>query len=324
VLKDGTLTISGRGPMPNYSIGGSPWTHRIRGGDPNITSIIIKEGVTAIGDNAFTDCMNVISVSIPLSVTYIGEGAFRGCEKIISIIIPDNVSTIGNSAFEDCKGLTSVTLGKKIETIGYSAFRGCDNIRSGTSTDPVKEGKRGNLSWIIKDGILILSGVGTMPDYKSYQAPWTRHIFEISSIIINDGFTAIGNSAFYGCQNAVSVSIPDSVKSIGDSAFSNCTQLSTIMLPAGLTGLGDGAFMQCTNLFEIISLNPNPAVRKEIKKRDSYRNEDGIWVVVFSLDQEPFNEENFFSATLFVPKESIQVYSDAPMWRKFKNIQPLP
>jgi hypothetical protein len=324
VLKDGTLTISGRGPMPDYRPYNSPWTHQIRGGDPTITSIIIKKGVTTIGDNAFTDCLNVISVSIPPSVSRIGKNAFGGCEKITSIIIPDSVHAIGESAFYNCKGLTSVTLGKSVESIGLGAFDGCDSIRSGASTDPVKEGKRGNFSWILKDGILSISGNGEMPDYESYQTPWTRHIFGISSIIINDGVSAIGNSAFYGCQNVVSVSIPDSVNRIGSYAFNNCTQLSSITLPPGLVELGDKAFMGCPNLLEIKSLNPTPIVRREITREDSYLDEDGIWVFVLSLDEEPFDEETFNNTALYVPGQSIQEYSKAPMWKNFKTIRPLP
>jgi hypothetical protein len=338
--------------MPDYRSYESPWTHQVRGGDPTITSIIIKEGVTTIGNYAFTDCLNVVSVSIPLSVVRIGENAFSGCEKITSIIIPDNVSTIGDYAFGGCKGLLNVTLGKSVESIGRYAFNGCDNIRSGASTDPVKEGKRGNLSWILKDGILSISGNGAMPDYEPYRYPWIRHIFEISSILINNGVTHIGNSAFYGCQNAVSVSIPDSVNHIGANVFYNCTQLSTITLPPGLAELGDEAFMGCPNLLEIKSLNPIPVARREIVKSDnriineddereivivkigpvqetSVRREirksgsDDVPVARLYLYQEPFDEENFNSAALYVPEKSIKAYSEAPMWKKFKNIQPL-
>jgi hypothetical protein len=299
VLKDGTLTISGWGAMPNYK-SASPWSDY-----PDVSSVIIGEGVTTIGGNAFNEY-----------------------NKITSIIIPDTVVSIGRKAFENCKGLTSVTLGKSLESIDASAFDGCDNIRSGASTDPVKDGKTGPLSWRINDGILFISGNGAMPNYKTYQTPWIRHIFEISSIVINDGVTTIGENAFYGCQNMVSVSIPDSVIEIGSHAFNKCRQLSTITLPSGLMELGYGVFMGCDNLLLINNLNQIP-LRRKIVTGASHTDEqkeliEHLVTVLMEADSPTFHERTYNSGTLYVPKQSIRAYSEALVWKNFKNIQPLP
>jgi len=163
-LKDGTLTISGQGAMPNYDSNGGPWG--LSGSE--ITSIIINEGVINIGNSAFTDdhqyismiYHNVIYVSIPSSVTNIGENAFKGCssltiitipegvinigksafencDSLISIDIPDNVINIGRNAFKGCHNLLSVSLGKKVLVIGIDAFHGCYNLAEVTSSNPI-------------------------------------------------------------------------------------------------------------------------------------------------------------------------------------------
>ena len=83
-LKNGTLTISGSGEMFDYAWNidddhseyvDAPWyTER-----ENITRIVVEEGVTTIGANAFADCVNVTDVAIANSVTHIEKNAFEGC-----------------------------------------------------------------------------------------------------------------------------------------------------------------------------------------------------------------------------------------------------
>ena len=71
---NGVLTISGKGKMNDYSFDNrSPWYKY------DIKRIIIGDGVTTIGEFAFTNCSTLTSVTIPNSVTEIGEFAFRGC-----------------------------------------------------------------------------------------------------------------------------------------------------------------------------------------------------------------------------------------------------
>ena len=45
----------------------------------DLTSVIIPDGITEIGDWAFSYCTGLMSVIIPDSVTKIGNGAFSNC-----------------------------------------------------------------------------------------------------------------------------------------------------------------------------------------------------------------------------------------------------
>ena len=94
---DGVLTISGTGDMTNAW----PFSPLFEGYSNQIEKVIIQDGVTSIGDYAFSGCYNLNDISIPESVIYIGEGAFNRCynlhnETIISvrgiISIPDDIT----------------------------------------------------------------------------------------------------------------------------------------------------------------------------------------------------------------------------------------
>ena len=122
----GTLTIQGTGEMKNYNFTLTPW----RSYRSDILVVIIKDGVTSIGNSAFFDCSALSYVSIPNSVTSIGANAFLGCTSLTAVEISDNVTSIGNSAFRDCTGLTSVTIGSGVKKIGNYAFSSGVNLSS--------------------------------------------------------------------------------------------------------------------------------------------------------------------------------------------------
>ena len=105
-LTDGVLTISGTGAMPD---GERPWGSPA--GNYGIKSIVIKEGVTRIGNNAFRRNWSLGSVTIPNTVTSIGDYAFENCSAMKEITIPDSVTSIGSNAFSQCFSLGKVTIG---------------------------------------------------------------------------------------------------------------------------------------------------------------------------------------------------------------------
>ena len=121
---DGVLTISGKGKMNDYI--SSPWL------DSGVKRIILGDGVTIIGNSAFSGCSSLTSVTISNSVTTIRGYAFSGCISLTSVTIPNSVTTIEQSAFGGCTSLTSVTIPNSVTTIEQSAFRGCSSLTSVT------------------------------------------------------------------------------------------------------------------------------------------------------------------------------------------------
>ena len=103
----------------------------------SLTNIVIPNSVTSIGDNAFEYCFSLSNLIIPDGVTSIGDGAFVGCTSLSSVVIPDSVSCIGNNAFWGCESLTDIVIPNSVTSIGESAFYGCSSLTEVVIPDSV-------------------------------------------------------------------------------------------------------------------------------------------------------------------------------------------
>lgn len=99
-LKNGVLTIKGKGKMPKSMK---------FNGNTKIKKVIIKKGVTSISDKAFKSCKKLKNVSISNTVKNIGKYSFYGT-SIEKIRIPRSVETIGAGSLCNCESLTTVTM----------------------------------------------------------------------------------------------------------------------------------------------------------------------------------------------------------------------
>lgn len=120
----GVLTISGSGPMDDFSSGSAPW-YPMRG---DIQSIQVGGGVTHIGAYAFLDCLGVASVQLADSVASIGDSAFAACGTSgLRITLPRGLTTVGRNAFLGCN-MGSVTIPTGVSAIEESAFSRCVSL----------------------------------------------------------------------------------------------------------------------------------------------------------------------------------------------------
>ena len=249
--------------------------YQVFGGCSSLTDVTLPSSLTTISWGAFSECSSLANISIPTSVTEIGHYAFDICTSLESITIPEGVTSIGEYTFKDCSSLTSITSfipAENLFAINSNAFQGVDNdactlyVPAGTketyaATEGWNElanivqlpyGKCGdNATWEFADGVLTISGTGAMYDYAGNDTPWNAYRFsEIKNVVVNEGITRIGDSAFRGFEVAESVLLPESLTSIGNRAFSG-NALREITMPNSLTIIEDYAFYMCTNLESI-------------------------------------------------------------------------
>lgn len=108
-----------------------------------------------------------------------------------------------------------------------------------------------SLTWLLTcDSILIVSGNGSIPNYTA--SPWYNNRREIKHIIISDGVTGIGNYAFKGLENVVSISLANSVLTIGEKSFENCKRMSSVEIPQNVTSVGYRSFGSCNALTSVV------------------------------------------------------------------------
>lgn len=260
---DGVLEISGTGEMYDFYINDymgqdgtvnppAPW-HDYK---KEITSLIIQDGVTAIGTASFYDCYNLEAITLadsitsigdyafyevdweiafPESLLYIGECAFQANNVIEELIVPEGVISIGYGAFRDCYNLTSVSIPSTVTYIGDAA------LSNATATSVLKEISVSpeNENYFSDDGILY-----NLEPYELLQYPIGRYPSEYS---VPDGVAAIGAEAFGHCSSLEKVTLPESLKEIRDGAFSVCS-LSEIVIPNSVERIGVYAFNFNTSL----------------------------------------------------------------------------
>lgn len=183
---EGTLTISGTGPM--YDWDGSeyvaPWSFYY------VSSVKIENGVTTIGAYAFYSCLSLNSVTIPSSVTTIKDAAFLYCMTLNSVTFSNGLTRIGDAAFSGCQ-LTSVSLPDSLTDIGNVAFLYCTKVTS-----------------VSLPAELVNIGSGAF-----------SYCSNIASVRIPNHVNTIGEMAFYACDGMNYAIIPRSVQTIEQKAF---------------------------------------------------------------------------------------------------------
>ena len=191
---DGTLSITGKGSMQNFTEGNmAPW-YKDR---EKIISVTIKKGITNIGDLAFYGCTSLQSISLPETVAKIGDMAFAGCTNLARVSLQEGLKSIGANAFSRCESLHTVRLPDGLLNIGYQAFYRCSSlstIRIPSTTTNLSESIFAYCDNLMQ--VVIESPIAKLPE-------WT----------------------FYGCTSLTSVSLPSSIQNIGEYAFHDCDSL---------------------------------------------------------------------------------------------------
>ena len=253
----------------------------------------IPSSLVSLGDNAFHGCSGITGTLVfPAAMENISTNVFAGCSGIEEIVLPRGVLTIGAGAFNNCSGVQRLWLTNSIQSIGANAFNGMKSLKkvyfSGTilewetgiqwadkgyqigvaitTNEETASGSCGEaLTWSLNSaGDLTVSGTGDMADFTATGAPWAEYRDQVKLVIVGQGVTSIGSSAFQDCKNLKTVSLPGSLTALGKNAFLRCGELTNVKLPASLKSVGTDSFTGCEKL-ELLDLTGVPDEIMELR-----------------------------------------------------------
>ena len=242
-------------------------------GCSGLTHLVIPGSVKTVGSYAFRNCSALVSVTMEKGVEVLGEYAFFSCTALPAIELPASIKTLGNYAFGYCSKLKTVTFRGDAPSIGSYTFynvtaaaRYCQGNTTWTTSNRKSYGgsltweayvPEGNvcgsdLTWTLENGVLTISGTGSMFNYtRDAAAPWNSNALEITKIVMEEGATTIGEYAFYKLTGVTEAVIPSTVTTIGRYAFSGCSAMTEVEIPEQVTTLNYGTFSGCSSLTDI-------------------------------------------------------------------------
>lgn len=222
------------------------WSSRGGSRYVNLTSVIIPDTITEIGDEAFKDCGPLISVTLSSTVKKIGNGVFSGCSNLTNISLPESLETLGNQVFYGCKKLSSITtIPSHVTSFGEKIF-----ASSGLTTYTVPSSMTVIPSGEFEEckNLTSITIPNTVTSIGSYAFKGSG----ITSIIIPDNVRDISVGLFYNCENLTNVVLPNNLVTIEDYAFFACSSLKSITIPRSVTSIGMRAFSYCRQLTSIV------------------------------------------------------------------------
>lgn len=264
--ESGVLTLHSWYEVPNFHEDDvQPWY--VHTGD--ITSLVVEEGVKALGDLTISNCSTLKSVSLPDGLKTIGRKAFYGCTSLEEIELPASVTVLGQEAFSGCTALKEVTLNNGLKEIKGRTFENCTALESITVPASVTDiyPNAFNSCTALKEVVLSegLKNIGsnafencsaleeisfpeTLTAIKAYAF---KNCSSLKEIIVPDSVTSIEDNVFDSCSSLEKAVLPNGLKILPGMIFANCESLKDVRLPDGLTTVGGYAFKNCTSLKEV-------------------------------------------------------------------------
>ena len=208
LYKDGTLYIKGTGAMQDYNWNYNETTKIVTTGAPwhdshsaSVKKLVVEDGITSIGNDAFSDCESLVSAELAEGITSIGDGTFTACRDLEKINIPNSVTSIGYDAFDSCWTLPSLELPSGLSKLESSAV----------SFTAIKE-------LTVPHGVKVVD---------SYLAAYNDNL---TTVTLEEGVEEIWHRAFWRCEKLNNITIPRSVKKIEGEAFLECTSLKSVTI----------------------------------------------------------------------------------------------
>lgn len=205
-------------------------------GNSELKTVVIADGVKAIGEQSFGGCSGIQTAVMPVSaIPYIPQGSLKNV-KITS------GREIANEAFYGCSTLTVLEIAVTVRRVGADAFTGCDGIEDiKVSTLVVPHIPKANLK---KAVVLSVKDSGEkLPDGTFAGCS--------KLVSVTTDVKTIGKNAFADCIALPSIALSKNTEVIGESAFKNCASLTGISIKVSLKSIGKQAFYGCESLTDV-------------------------------------------------------------------------
>lgn len=232
-----------------------------------VKELIIPDGATTISCGAFYGYKTLTKVILPVSISNIDAYAFYNCTSLMSINIPSSVDNIGNQAFSGCYKLIEVCNKSSLNiSVGNSDYGYVGYYAKHIVTNESQSALKTIGDYIFFDNgtdVYLVHYLGDeaeliLPDYNGQNYEIWKRAFDdctlLTSIVLPESVTIIGDYAFNNCTSLASIGIPGSVTSIGNSAFKDCTSLASVEFAenSNLEHIGEHAFYRCSSLTSIV------------------------------------------------------------------------
>ncbi len=215
-------------------------------GHKRVEEVYLPEGLIAIEDRSFKECIQLKKINIPSSVTLISDEAFYGCSNLKEVYLPDGLSTLGIRAFSECRLLERINdIPKSITKIPDDLFLNCVSLKEIVLHDDVsKIGQRAFSNTAIET-IVIPSSVTDVSNEAFYAC------IKLKRATLQHGVESIGNKAFGSCTKLEQIDLPETIKIICSEAFSDCRSLTSFTVPSGTWLIEKYCFSHCEKLSQI-------------------------------------------------------------------------
>lgn len=259
-----------------------------------LTEIKLPQGLTAIGNDAFSNCSLLKISELPAGVTEIGSSAFENSPRVTVSTLPESLKTIGDNAFANCTGLLSVSACETLEDLGNGAFSGCSMLESvDLSATALAEIKSSAFAGCHELDEIVLPETVTAIGDNAFAGTAIRDIAFASCA------SEIGVGAFSNCRRLVAANLPEKVKSVSESLFANCPRMIAATMPSATTDVAPN----------IVSGNKKMA------------NISCAAINAPAAETGAFDGLRMRYVSLTVPTQSFREYLNAPQWGKFQSIQ---
>lgn len=285
----GVFTVTGSGEMYDYKSlysdgyrNDAPWKYY----SLHIKAVVIEEGVTSIGLDAFLGCSNITYISIPSTLTSIESRSFYNCTALMAVYIndieswckisfkndysnplyyakelylngellthleiPDTVIEINDMSFINCTSLESVIISNNVVSIGWGAFEGCSSLVNVVIPDSVTY-----IDWCAFRNCVSLADI-SVPDSVTFMGGVvidnTAYFNNLDNWIdkllyIDNHLVAVDKSIDGECN------IRAGTVTICRDAFIDCRDITKVTIPDSVVSVPEGAFCGCISLVSVV------------------------------------------------------------------------